>query len=199
MAAATIALPARTPPTAPIRHACREPAWWLFAGLITFGLVELFVFGPGAIRRPAPLMFAALTKVYPLTFVLRRGPLRRSPADLAGHLVGVDECPGTVSVEYPDRLRSCTDLGRPSPTRPGRHLAVGHHSGARRIGRLARPAGRIFTPYASSRAHRACRVARTRCPSGSPIRRSSIAHRPTDRRHAARRLARVPRGRRRAD
>lgn len=61
MAAATIALPTRTPPPAPIRHAWREPAWWLFAGLITFGLVELFViFGPGAIRHPGPLLFATV-------------------------------------------------------------------------------------------------------------------------------------------
>ena len=61
MAAATIALPTRTPPPAPIRRAWREPAWWLFAVLITFGLVELFViFGPGAIRHPAPLLFATV-------------------------------------------------------------------------------------------------------------------------------------------
>jgi hypothetical protein len=155
MAAATIALPAPTPPPAPIRRAWREPARWLFAGLITFGLVELFViFGPGAIRHPAPLLFAAvlfglhgafliwilrrldhlgpepiallaaalawggivatsnavranvtadstLTKLYPSTFVQRRGPLQRYPADLAGHRAHVDECPGTASVEYP--------------------------------------------------------------------------------------------------
>ncbi len=61
MTAATIALPARTPPTVPIRRAWRQPAWWLFAGLITFGLVELFViFGPGAVGHPAELLFAAV-------------------------------------------------------------------------------------------------------------------------------------------
>src|SRR5882757_9897485 len=61
MAAATIALPARTPPTVPVRRAWREPAWRLFAVLITFGLFELFViFGPGAIGHLVPLLFAAV-------------------------------------------------------------------------------------------------------------------------------------------
>jgi hypothetical protein len=61
MAAATIALPAPTPPPAPIHRAWREPARWPVAGLITFGLVEVFViFGPGVIRRPAPMLFAAV-------------------------------------------------------------------------------------------------------------------------------------------
>jgi RsiW-degrading membrane proteinase PrsW (M82 family) len=61
MAAATIALPARTPPPARTRSAWREPAWWLFTVLITFGLVELLlIFGPGAVRHPAPLLFAAV-------------------------------------------------------------------------------------------------------------------------------------------
>jgi len=76
MAAATVALPARTPPSVPIRRAWREPAWWLFAVLITFGLVELFViFGPGAIRHPAPLLFATVLFGLPgafLIWILRR-------------------------------------------------------------------------------------------------------------------------------
>jgi hypothetical protein len=114
MATATIALPARRPPTVPIRRAWREPAWWLFAGLITFGLIELFaIFGPGAVGLPASLLFAAV-------------------------LFGLHGA-----------LLIC--------------------------------------------------VARARRPPGSPIRRSAVAHRPTDRRRTARRLARVPRGRRRAD
>ncbi len=101
-----------------------------------------------------------------------------------------------------DSPGSRADLGRPSATRSDRHLGVGYRSRAPQLGRLARHCGRCqhhLHAVRPSRAHLACRVARARRPPGSPIRRSAVAHRPTDRRRTARRLARVPRGRRRAD
>lgn len=54
------ALPTQKPlRPASVQHVWRQPAWWLFAVLIVFGVVELFaVFGFNIVRHPGPLLYA---------------------------------------------------------------------------------------------------------------------------------------------